>query len=414
RQSMGQAAVNAAAACQYQGVGTVEFLVDDQGGFYFLEMNTRLQVEHPVTELVFGVDLVDWQLQIAAGEPLPLSQEDLSLAGHAIEARLYAEDPANSFMPQTGEILVWREAQGAGLRTDHSVQPGDSVSPHYDPMLAKIVAWGRSREEARRRLLRSLDGTQLLGLTTNKAFLAQILRDERFIKGQATTAFIDAATVKEASQAADPAPCNLALAAVLFLIDQAADSSFDEVVGWSWSNALGMELRQRLATDRTDDQIKVSFNGLAFSTSVREENHEITVHSIADSEVTASIDGVRRRAHYATSANTLWLDSAGQTLEIINRTYQPATSEDQVGSGRIAANTEGLVIAVAAKTGARVAKGDLLVIIEAMKMEHRLLADGEGTVEVVHAQTDTQVKKGQLMVELALDEDQADEREDAQ
>ncbi len=404
RHLMGQAAVNATAACHYQGVGTVEFLVDKDQSFYFLEMNTRLQVEHPVTELITGVDLVDWQLQIASGDPLPLSQDEIPLEGHAMEARLYAEDPAHGFMPQTGKIHVWKESEGEGLRNDHCVQSGGEVSPYYDPMLAKIISWGPTREAARRRLQRSLNETHLLGVTTNKAFLNQILADERFISGAATTAFIDDETLEKASHAAKPNDSNLALASVLFLIDQATDGSFEDVVGWSWSNASGMEVRQRLTTEESDDLIGLSFNGLDFTASFNDAVHEITIHGIIDSEVTVTIDGIRRRAQYAVDNNTLWLDASGQTLEIVNRTYQPAMSSDEAGNGRIVANTEGLVIAVAAEKGARVAKGDLLVVIEAMKMEHRLVADGDGVVREVSAQANTQVKKGQVMVELTLDD----------
>jgi len=418
RHLMGQAAVNAASACHYQGVGTVEFLVDADGSFFFLEMNTRLQVEHPVTELITGVDLVDWQLQIAAGDPLPLAQEEITLQGHAIEARLYAEDPANGFMPQTGKVLVWEESEGEGLRNDHCVQAGGDVSPHYDPMLAKVIAWGSSREDARRRLLRSLRETHLLGVTTNKAFLSQILQDERFIAGEATTAFIDEATLAQAAESAVAESRNLALAAILFMIDQADDGSFNDVVGWSWSNAAGMEYRQKLTTEATEHSIGVRFNGLEFVASFKggaegSESHEIVLHSIIGSEVIATIDGVRRRAHFAIDNNELWLDALGQTVVVTNRTYQPVASEGEAGSGRVQASTEGLVINVPATIGAKVLKGDLLVVVEAMKMEHRHLADGDGTITEVYAQPNTQVKKGQLLVELALDETGADEEKES-
>ncbi len=408
RGRMGEAAVNAAKSCTYQGVGTVEFLVDADGSFYFLEMNTRLQVEHPVTELVTGIDLVDLQLQIASNEPLPFEQDDIELEGHAIEARLYAEDPANGFMPQTGKVLYWKESEGEGLRNDHFMATGSEISPHYDSMVAKVISWGPTREHARRRLLRSLRETHLLGVTTNKPFLTQILEDECFITGEATTAFIDDATLEKASHAAVPEDSNLALAAVLYLIDEAEDDSFEDVVGWSWSNAAGMEKRERLTTAQTDDVIGITFDGLDFKATFKDITHEITIHGIEGAQVTATIDGVRRSAQYAIDGTTLWLDASGQTLEIENRTYQPALSDDAAGSGRILANTEGLVIAVVAEVGARVAKGDLLVTIEAMKMEHRLLADGDGVVAEVNAQTGTQVKKGQVMAMLDLDESEED------
>lgn len=409
RSDMGEAAVNAAKSCAYQGVGTVEFLVDADGAFYFLEMNTRLQVEHPVTELITGIDLVDLQLQIASNDPLPFEQCDIDLEGHAIEARLYAEDPANGFMPQTGKVLYWKESEGEGLRNDHFMETGSEISPHYDSMVAKVISWGATREEARRRLQRSLRETHLLGVTTNKPFLAQILGDERFITGEATTAFIDDETLEKASHAAKPEDSNLALAAVLYLINEAEDESFEDLVGWSWSNAAGMEKRERLTTAESDDVIGVTCDGLDFKASFKDVTHDILIHSIVGAEVIATIDGVRRTAQYAIDGDTLYLDAGGQTLEIENRTYQPALSDDAAGSGRILANTEGLVIAVNAEVGARVEKGDLLVTIEAMKMEHRLLADGNGTVAEVNAQTGTQVKKGQVMAVLELDESEEDQ-----
>ncbi|HCW89468.1 MAG TPA: 3-methylcrotonyl-CoA carboxylase, partial [Marinobacter sp.] len=190
RQAMGEAAVKAALACHYEGAGTVEFLVDKNRNFYFLEMNTRLQVEHPVTELVTGQDLVAWQLAVAEGQVLPLSQDSIRLDGHAIEVRLYAEDPANQFTPQTGELLGFAPAEGDGIRFDSGVRAGDQVTPHYDPMLAKVIAWGKDRNEARRRLIRALEDTTIFGVTTNRWFLSRIVSHPTFGKGEATTAFL--------------------------------------------------------------------------------------------------------------------------------------------------------------------------------------------------------------------------------
>ena len=178
RQKMGEAAVNAAKACDYVGAGTVEFLTDDEGNFYFLEMNTRLQVEHPVTELVTGVDLVAWQLIIAAGGLLPKTQEEVTINGHAMEVRLYAEDPALGFMPQTGKILSWQYAQDDGLRMDAGIQEGQEVTPYYDPMLAKVIAYGENRDVARRRLMSSLKNMNLLGVRCNRGFLYNILKHD--------------------------------------------------------------------------------------------------------------------------------------------------------------------------------------------------------------------------------------------
>src|ERR1700757_2599471 len=176
RAQMGGAAITAARAINYVGAGTVELLLDPAGQFYFLEMNTRLQVEHAVTEAITGLDLVAWQLRVADGEKLPIEQHQVVLSGHAIEARLYAEDPENGFLPQSGTLIDWRPASGEGVRIDHGLAPGCMVTPFYDPMLAKLIAHGATREEARRRLIMALEDTVVLGLKTNRSFLIAMLR----------------------------------------------------------------------------------------------------------------------------------------------------------------------------------------------------------------------------------------------
>ncbi|MDX1693833.1 MAG: acetyl-CoA carboxylase biotin carboxylase subunit, partial [Ketobacteraceae bacterium] len=191
RRKMGQAAVNAARACDYVGAGTVEFLLAPDGSFYFLEMNTRLQVEHPVTEMITGQDLVEWQINVARGQPLPLTQEQVRLTGHAIEVRLYAEDTARNYMPQTGTISDWRIPAIEGLRLDHGIQVGQQVSPYYDPMLAKVITWGKSRTDAIRKLRKALRELVVFGVTTNQYFLAEILGHKAFIQGEFSTAFLN-------------------------------------------------------------------------------------------------------------------------------------------------------------------------------------------------------------------------------
>ncbi len=191
RARMGATAVAATQAIDYSGAGTFEFLLSPEGEYYFLEMNTRLQVEHPVTECITGLDLVEWQLRVAAGEPLPLSQEQISLTGHAIEARLYSEDPYRGFLPKTGILSNWQEAEGPGIRTDHGLESGYEVSPYYDAMIAKVIGFGNSRDTARENLLSALNDTVDDGLTTNRRFLMSCLSHEAFRKGEATTAFIE-------------------------------------------------------------------------------------------------------------------------------------------------------------------------------------------------------------------------------
>ncbi len=190
RQAMGEAALKAGRAVNYIGAGTVEFLLDARGQFYFLEMNTRLQVEHPVTELITGLDLVAWQLHVAEGLPLPLRQEQVQLSGHAMEVRLYAEDPAHGFLPQTGRITAWEPALQSGVRIDHGLVEGQTISPFYDPMLGKIISHGATREEARRKLLRAVQDSVLLGVQSNQRLLASLLEHPQFISGEFSTGFI--------------------------------------------------------------------------------------------------------------------------------------------------------------------------------------------------------------------------------
>ena len=244
REQMGEAAVAAARAIGYVGAGTVEFLLDRSQKFYFLEMNTRLQVEHPVTEAVTGLDLVAWQLRNAAGEKLPLAQHQVRFDGHAIEARLYAEDPQQNFLPQSGVLVDWRPASGAGVRIDHGLAPGQSVSPFYDPMLAKVIAHGATREEARRRLIAALEDTVALGLTTNRSFLIDVLRHPAFAAGEATTAFIDLhfLAVSDAMRRPAPDARMRALAAVLMFEARANASKRAERCG-----TLVLHGRRRLA-----------------------------------------------------------------------------------------------------------------------------------------------------------------------
>src|ERR1700730_15039046 len=232
RTRMGKAAVRAAATIGYVGAGTVEFLLMPDGSFYFLEMNTRLQVEHPVTEMVTGLDLVALQLIVAEGKPLPVTQEEVTLSGHAIEVRLYAEDPAGDFLPQTGDIAVWQPAIGDGVRIDHGLRVGAAISPFYDPMLAKLIAWGADRDEARRRLLRCVEDSRLFGVATNRAFLAATLRNPEFATGKATTGFI-ARQFPEGFANDSPPAWAPALAAALFADRQGT--------GWGsnrWSSPL--------------------------------------------------------------------------------------------------------------------------------------------------------------------------------
>ncbi len=395
RAAMGEAAVLAAKTAGYEGVGTVEFLVDGDRNFYFLEMNTRLQVEHPVTELVTGVDLVDWQLRIAAGEALPMAQEELALDGHAIEVRIYAEDPARGFIPQTGRLGIFEAAEGAGVRIDHGVESGLTVSPFYDSMLAKLITWGRDREEARRRLVRALSQTTALGLTTNKTFLIQLLSETDFVDGAATTAFIDDALLERTS--ANTSTADVALAAVVL------DRSNTALA--NWSNSEHMVTRERLRAGDGEHDVVFQHNADGYSVTVGEDEYQIDVSAFGDDAIIYTLDGVARSARWLLQGEVLGLDVGPRAVHYERLTYAPARSADAAGSGRIAATTEGLVTDVLVAAGDSVTKGQTLVVVEAMKMEHRHVADGDGTVAAVSAEKGQQVKLRQLLVELTLEEE---------
>ena len=373
RHAMGEAALKAGRAVNYVGAGTVEFLLDRNGQFYFLEMNTRLQVEHPVTELITGLDLVDWQLQIAAGQPLPLTQQEVTLTGHAMEVRLYAEDPAQGFLPQTGDVLRWQPA--AGVRTDHGVVEGQRISPFYDPMLGKVIAHGATREEARRKLLRAVEDTLLLGVATNQRLLANLLKHPDFIAGDFSTGFI-AEHFNEVSHP-EASEEQLALAAALFY-QHSADQHPQALAGWR--NNASVPVTYRL--EANDNLHTVSVDPLPITLDGR---YAVVV-----------LNGIRRRIAYHLHGNQLWLPG----LTVINRTQQVANRQADARSGTVKAPMDGAIVDVRVNAGDRVSKGQLLLVLEAMKMEHPLTAGIDGVIKGVQVTTGDQVRNRQVLLEI--------------
>ncbi|WP_339531863.1 acetyl/propionyl/methylcrotonyl-CoA carboxylase subunit alpha [Pseudomonas mucidolens] len=388
RQAMGDAALKAGRAVNYVGAGTVEFLLDQGGQFYFLEMNTRLQVEHPVTELITGLDLVDWQLQIAAGLPLPLRQEHLTLNGHAMEVRLYAEDPTEGFLPQTGDVLRWEP--GTDVRIDHGLLEGQRISPFYDPMLGKIIAHGATREEARRKLLRAVEDCVLLGVASNQQLLADLLKHPRFIAADFSTGFIGAhfseITARQITNE------QLAVAAALFYRHSARRHS-PPLAGWR-SNA-SVPCSYRLAVK--DEITEVSINALA-------DNHlHIAGVEIRDLETdgrwaTLTLNGIRRRLAYHLQDTQLWFFVTGSSLQVINRTQVVASRQAETQSGTVKAPMDGAIALVQVREGDSVRKGQLLLVLEAMKMEHPLKAGIDGVAKQIHVSTGDQVRNRQVLL----------------
>ncbi|MDG1206791.1 MAG: acetyl-CoA carboxylase biotin carboxylase subunit [Pseudomonadales bacterium] len=400
REAMGEAAVNAAKAVGYVGAGTVEFLVDQDRNFYFLEMNTRLQVEHPVTEMITGVDLVDWQLQIAAGGRLPVEQQDVEMQGHSIEVRIYAEDPTNGFMPQTGELRLFEPDDGEGVRIDHGVYSGAVVSPYYDAMLAKVIAWGQTREEARRRLVRALKKTQVLGLTTNKTFLVQLLSEPNFIKGDATTSFIDDALLSRLNTGITT--LDYALASTVI------QDNNNPLAGWSNAEPMLRSETYRTGIDGSCQQTFCRQTDTGFEVSVNDESIELMNVAFYQNQLTYTFNGVTRSACFAVWDDQVSIDIGDKVINLTRTTYHPVLSEDDTANGYINASTEGLVIDVLVNVGDTVKKGDALVLVEAMKMEHRHIADADGVVKNISVAKGQQVKNRQLLIELTFDEHNID------
>jgi geranyl-CoA carboxylase alpha subunit len=399
RTAMGQAAVQAARSIDYRGVGTVEFLLDEEANFYFLEMNTRIQVEHPVTELVTGVDLVGLQLDVAAGLPLRIAQDEVVMRGHAIEARLYAEDPAAGFLPQTGRIELWRPAEGAGVRIDHGLNDGDQISPFYDPMQAKIIAYGSNREEARRRLLCALDETALLGVATNKSFLTDILDHPAFVAGEATTGFL-----ADHLPAPGTAPQNVALiaraltAALLF----GASRRHGELSNWWSSGAAAAILTLETGTDA--QRLHVSVRGAHYT--IETEASEITIEllEIEGHRLRFRNDGKKRWARFAARGPVIHVEVDGFGFRLEDVTFRPAAAAGTNADGVIRAPMNGVVTMIHEQPGTAVEKGAPLLVLEAMKMEHTIHAPCAGTIEELRVRAGEQVATRQVLVILAADE----------
>ena len=390
RAEMGQTAVSAAQAIDYVGAGTVEFLLAADGSYYFLEMNTRLQVEHPVTEMITGLDLVAWQLDIANGARLPLTQDQVTFNGHAIEVRLYAEDPYADFLPQTGTVAAWRPS--SDVRVDTGIAQGQDISPFYDPMVAKVIAHGRNREEARRRLIRGLSGTLLLGLPNNRGFLLDILRHENFINGGATTAFIPDHFPDP--QRPEPDARTRALAAVMLYRHAAGDDMNNS----PWRPAAPMAV----AIDLRHGEAQCSARVLAVNdgyqvTLADGEMVLLSLSPAADGYVRFECGGVVRSAGFAFSGHELYLDVDGVSHDFFEFTPALAAARERDSDGRLVAPMAGRIVAVRAGAGDQVTKGQILVILEAMKMEHEIKAPYDGIVESISMAEGDQVEPKQML-----------------
>ena len=414
RNAMGQAAVAAAKAVGYVGAGTVEFIVNQDGSFYFMEMNTRLQVEHPVTEMITGQDLVEWQLRVAAGEHLPLQQAALNIHGHAIEARVYAENPEKGFLPSIGSLhhlqtpaavnfeLGISAGQPAAVRIDSGVREGDAISPFYDPMIAKLIVWGEDRKTALARMGQALAQYQIVGLASNIGFLQRLVKSDAFAGADLDTGLIErnSAQLFPALQAA---PLNaLALAAISLVLDERKGADAAD----PWSRPSGWRLNSRLQRQLSfsddystqagtpyalellyqhDDTWQISLNGISVALALADQYGANLYLKVGEHTVHGSVVRVADSFHVFT-----------QGLQVQLQFHDPMkhAGETEAEGGRLTAPMPGKVVAVLVSAGQSVKKGEPLVIMEAMKMEHTIAAPHDGVVEEILYAVGDQVTDG--------------------
>ena len=395
RAAMGRDAVAAALAVGYRGAGTVEFIVDQDLQHYFLEMNTRIQVEHPVTEMITGLDLVEWQLRIAAGEPLPLRQDEIVWHGHAIEARLYAEDPYAEFAPQSGAVLHFRPEAAArpGLRIDAGIAEGGRMTPFYDPMVAKIIAHGRDRDDAIRRLIAALEDAPLLGPTTNGRFLRDLIDHPRFRAAAMHTTLLDewAASGETILQRPQPTDADWQLAATIFARES----------GWRASSAAGFDLT--LSCDGQGRTLRIGLTG--HGVKIGPGDTAISVHLQAESQgrLRYTIDGVTRQVIVHRDGDTLHLARDAAVFVFTEASPFPIT-ETRHDPRTARASVAGTVARIEVAVGDIIIAGQTLAVIEAMKMEMRVTANAAGTVAAIRVRAGQQVEASAILIELKSEE----------
>jgi geranyl-CoA carboxylase alpha subunit len=396
RARMGALAVAAVKAIGYEGAGTLEFLLDAAGAFYFMEMNARLQVEHPVTEAVTGLDLVELQLRVAAGERLPLAQGDVRICGHAIEARLCAEDAARDFLPQSGRMLRWRRPEG--LRVESALRSGDAIPPFYDSMIAKIVAHGATREEAARRLAHGLDETIAFGVTNNRAFLAACLRHPDFVAGEVTTAFVERRREALLARAEDRLVPPAALAALLLFL------TGGRARRWTKGRALAPPYAAPMRVDVGGHIHEVEIfrrRDGAYALRCAGDEFSIEVEAFDDEGPRFRLGDAARSATHLRDGDRLFFQCGGVAFECRDATLaRPLRASAAGGDGKLRAAMNGRVVAVLAKLGDSVALGQPLVALEAMKMEHVHGAPAAGVVAALHVAEGDQAAAGALLAEI--------------
>jgi geranyl-CoA carboxylase alpha subunit len=397
RTRMGEVAVAAVKALRYEGAGTLEFLLDARGEFHFMEMNTRLQVEHPVTEAITGLDLVELQLRVARGEPLPVKQQDIRLSGHAIEVRLCSEDAAHDFMPQSGSMARWHVP--AGVRVEHALQSDTEIPPFYDSMIAKLISHGASREEARGRLIVGLEQLVAFGVTTNQAFLLACLRHPGFARGEATTGFIDSDRDALLAPRAD-AGFDVALAGLLLYV------THPHAPIWRGGRSLAATFPTpvRIEVDGHGRELEISRQrDGGYVVAIAGETHQFEIDELTPTAIRFRHGGVMDTAQFLRDGDRLHLQRRGGPLTVIDLTLAaPKAAAANGGDGKVRAAMNGRVVAVLVKPGDRVVTGQPVMTLEAMKMEHVHKSGIDGVVAAIDVAEGEQVTTGRIVAEIAV------------
>jgi geranyl-CoA carboxylase alpha subunit len=394
RQKICDTAVSIAQQINYTNAGTIEFLLDKDGQFYFMEMNTRLQVEHPVTEMVLGIDLVRWQIDVARGYTLAeiIGEKPLMPKGHAIEVRVYAEDPANQFLPVIGKIAHFQPSPY--VRTDSGIRSGDVITPFYDPMIAKVISYAETRPDAIRKLDYALSQTQLLGLTNNIAYLRRVLMDDEHLSGLMSTKFVDEHPQLLNTNA--PLATSALIACALAQNDGTTH----------WRNNPNRPIKQTFTHKNHAHTVllKPTKNGV-FSATIGNKTYDVEVVARNNMHITLILDGHRQHLTVVNSdSHTWWVHSLDGTFVLEWVSPLPLPKQDEASEGSLRAPMPGKVIQVLVQSGTKVKKGDLLLVLEAMKMEHRIEAPYDGTVESIrYAKGDT-VQADEILLALLADE----------
>ena len=401
RTKLGDAAVGAAQAIDYCSAGTVEFLLDGEN-LWFLEMNTRLQVEHPVTEEITGLDLVREQLRVAQGEALKYRQEDVHITGHAIEARIYAEDPNNDFLPTPGTVAVWEPSRSTEARFDSSVESGSEVSIEFDPMLAKVIVHAPTRQEAILRLARVLETTRIQGITTNRDFLVSTLREPAFLAGDTTTDFVEcvAPARRRAVGKDELVQCAIAVAmAAQGRRRDIADVLTSIPSGWRNSKMPPEKISFMHGNEELAVNYRLRRTG-NFAVEVDDENYDVAIHRQTREEVELVIDGHRSTTTVTRDGDRWLVHGVSGDVELVELPRFPLEGAESV-SGGLVAPMPGNVIATYVTVGEKVEKGHLMLTLEGMKMENHITAPKAGTVAAVHVSEGDQVANGELLIVLA-------------